>query len=56
VHAHLEPLPGKPPYELQDVFRLATDAGATVSAIQIGRTRGLTNLVDLVRENVPYLS
>ncbi|HEY6962238.1 MAG TPA: NTP transferase domain-containing protein [Gaiellaceae bacterium] len=55
VHEHLDPLPGNPPYELQDVFRLATDAGAEVSAIQVGRTRGLTNPVDLVRENFPYL-
>jgi CTP:molybdopterin cytidylyltransferase MocA len=55
VHAHLEPLPGKPPYELRDVFALAVDAGATVSAIQVGRIRGLTSAVDLVRENFPYL-
>jgi CTP:molybdopterin cytidylyltransferase MocA len=55
VHAHLEPLPGNPPYELQDVFRRAEDAGATVSAIQVGRTRGLTSPVDLVRENFDYL-
>jgi bifunctional UDP-N-acetylglucosamine pyrophosphorylase/glucosamine-1-phosphate N-acetyltransferase len=55
VHRFLDPLPGSPPYELQDVFRLATDAGAQVSAIQVGRTRGLTSPVDLVRENVPYL-
>jgi CTP:molybdopterin cytidylyltransferase MocA len=55
VHRFLEPLPGNPPYELQDVFRLAEDAGVRVSAIQVGRTRGLTSPVDLVRENVPYL-
>jgi len=55
VHRFLDPLPGNPPYELQDVFRLATGAGAQVSAIQVGRTRGLTSPVDLVRENVPYL-
>jgi UDP-N-acetylglucosamine diphosphorylase / glucose-1-phosphate thymidylyltransferase / UDP-N-acetylgalactosamine diphosphorylase / glucosamine-1-phosphate N-acetyltransferase / galactosamine-1-phosphate N-acetyltransferase len=55
VHGFLDPLPGRPPYELQDVFRLAADAGADVSAIQVGRTRGLTSPVDLVRENVPYL-
>jgi bifunctional UDP-N-acetylglucosamine pyrophosphorylase/glucosamine-1-phosphate N-acetyltransferase len=55
VHALLDPLPGKPPYELQDVFRLAVDAGAHVSAIQVGRTRDLTSPVDLVRENFPYL-
>jgi bifunctional UDP-N-acetylglucosamine pyrophosphorylase/glucosamine-1-phosphate N-acetyltransferase len=55
VHAHLDPLPGKPPYELQDVFRLAVDDGATVSAIQVGGTRGLTSPDDVVRENFPYL-
>jgi CTP:molybdopterin cytidylyltransferase MocA len=55
LHAGLEPLPGKAPYELRDVFRRAADAGATVSAIQVGRTRELTSPVDLVRENVPYL-
>ena len=55
VHAHLDPLPGKPPYELQDVFRAAEDDGATVSAIQVGATRGLTSPADVVRENFPYL-
>ncbi len=55
VHRHLEPLPGKPPYELQDVFRLAADDGAVVSAIQVGATRGLTSPADVVRENFPYL-
>jgi hypothetical protein len=56
VDAHLRPLPGKPPYELGDVFQLAIDAGARVSAIQVGRTRDLTSPVDLVRENFPYLN
>ena len=51
----LRPLPGQPPYELGDVFQLAIDAGATVSAIQIERTRDITTPVDLVRENFPYL-
>jgi CTP:molybdopterin cytidylyltransferase MocA len=55
VHGHLSPLPGKAPYELQDVFRLATDDGATVSAIQVGGIRGLTSPADVVRENFPYL-
>jgi hypothetical protein len=55
VHAYLDPLPGRPPYELQDVFRLAADHGATVSAIQVGGTRGLTSPADVVRENFPYL-
>jgi CTP:molybdopterin cytidylyltransferase MocA len=55
VHGFLDPLPGKAPYELLDVFRNATDAGAEVSAIQIGRTRDLTEPADLVRQNFPYL-
>jgi CTP:molybdopterin cytidylyltransferase MocA len=55
VHRFLDPLPGKAPYELQDVFRNATDAGAEVSAIQVGRTRDLTEPADLVRLNFPYL-
>ena len=55
VHRFLDPLPGKAPYELQDVFRNATDAGAEVSAIQVGRTRDLTDPADLVRENFLYL-
>jgi UDP-N-acetylglucosamine diphosphorylase / glucose-1-phosphate thymidylyltransferase / UDP-N-acetylgalactosamine diphosphorylase / glucosamine-1-phosphate N-acetyltransferase / galactosamine-1-phosphate N-acetyltransferase len=56
VDEHLRPLPGKPPYELGDVFQLAIDAGIEVSAIQVGRTRDLTSPVDLVRENFPYLT
>jgi CTP:molybdopterin cytidylyltransferase MocA len=55
VHRHLDPLPGKPPYELQDVFRAAIDDGAAVSAIQVGGTRGVTSPADVVRENFPYL-
>jgi len=55
VVRHLDPLPGAPPYELAHVFRDAVEAGARVSAIQIGRTRDLTTPVDLVRENFPYL-
>jgi CTP:molybdopterin cytidylyltransferase MocA len=55
VHRFLDPLPGKPPYELQEVFATAVDDGARVSAVQVGRTRDLTTPVDLVRQNVPYL-
>ena len=51
-----QPLPGQPPYELQDVFANAVDDGAHVAAVQIGRTRDLTTAVDLVRQNVPYLT
>jgi NDP-sugar pyrophosphorylase family protein len=55
VERHLRPLPGRPPYELGDVFQIAIDAGAAVSAIPIGHTRDLTSPADLVRENFPYL-
>jgi NDP-sugar pyrophosphorylase family protein len=55
VEPFLRPLPGKPPYELADVLQLAIDAGARVSAIQVGPTRDLTSPADLVRENFPYL-
>ncbi len=41
--------------ELADVFQNAIDAGTPVSAIEIGRTRDLTSVADLVRENFPYL-
>lgn len=56
VHRFIDPLPGKPPYELQDVFALAVDSGVRLAAIPVGRTRGLTTPVDLVRQNVLYLS
>ena len=55
VAAFLDPLPGRAPHELVDVFGLAIDDGAAVSAIEIGRTRDLTSPVDLVRENFAYL-
>jgi bifunctional UDP-N-acetylglucosamine pyrophosphorylase/glucosamine-1-phosphate N-acetyltransferase len=47
-------LPG-PPYELKDAFQLAIDAGEDVLAIEIGRTRDLTDPLDLVEENFSYL-
>jgi NDP-sugar pyrophosphorylase family protein len=43
-------LPG-PPYELQDAV-----AGLEVVQLRIGKTRDLTDPLDLVRENFPYLS
>jgi NDP-sugar pyrophosphorylase family protein len=55
VAAHLADEVGGPPFELATVFQNAIDAGAGVSAIEIGRTRDLTSVVDVVRENVPYL-
>jgi hypothetical protein len=44
-----------PPYELENAFQSAIDAGATVMSVEIGKTRDLTYPVDLVRENFPYL-
>ena len=49
-----EELPG-PPYELAEAFQRGVDAGLTVAAIEIGKTRDLTHPVDLVNENFPYL-
>jgi glucose-1-phosphate thymidylyltransferase len=48
--------PFGPPYELKDAFQLAIDAGARVPAIEIGRTRDLTNPLDLAIQNFPYLA
>ncbi len=44
-----------PPYELEHAFQAAIDAGETVTAVEIGKTRDLTHPVDLVEENFPYL-
>jgi glucose-1-phosphate thymidylyltransferase len=44
-----------PPYELAHAFQSAIDAGETVMAVEIGKTRDLTYPVDLVEENFPYL-
>jgi CTP:molybdopterin cytidylyltransferase MocA len=51
---YLEGLPG-PPWELKDAYQRAVDDGLTVSAIEIGKTRDLTDPLDLVEENFPYL-
>ena len=45
-----------PPYELAAAYQLAIDEGADVRAIEIGRTRDLTEPLDLVKENFPYLT
>ena len=50
----LDDLPG-PPFELAVAFQRAIDAGKAVLAMEIGRTRHLTDPADLVRENFPYL-
>ena len=44
-----------PPYELEHAFQAAVDAGETVISIEIGKTRDLTDPLDLVEENFPYL-
>jgi NDP-sugar pyrophosphorylase family protein len=43
------------PYELENAFRAALEAGETVLGITIGKTRDLTDPLDLVEENFPYL-
>jgi NDP-sugar pyrophosphorylase family protein len=45
----------RPPYELGNAYQAAIDAGETVMAIEIGKTRDLTYPLDLVEENFPYL-
>jgi NDP-sugar pyrophosphorylase family protein len=45
----------QPPYELENAYQAAIDAGETVMAIEIGKTRDLTYPLDLVKENFPYL-
>jgi NDP-sugar pyrophosphorylase family protein len=51
---YLAGLPG-PPYELAEAYQRAIDEGHEVSAIEVGRTRDLTDPLDLVKENFPYL-
>jgi bifunctional UDP-N-acetylglucosamine pyrophosphorylase/glucosamine-1-phosphate N-acetyltransferase len=48
------PLPG-PPFELAHAFQGAIDSGERIEAIEIGKTRDLTDPLDLVEENFPYL-
>jgi hypothetical protein len=43
------------PYELENAYQSAIDAGEPVVAIEIGKTRDLTDPLDLVEENFPYL-
>jgi NDP-sugar pyrophosphorylase family protein len=43
------------PYELENSFQAAIDAGERIAAIEIGKTRDLTHPLDLVEENFPYL-
>jgi NDP-sugar pyrophosphorylase family protein len=51
---YLEGLPG-PPWELADAYQRAIDDGAEIAAIEVGKTRDLTDPLDLVEENFPYL-
>jgi glucose-1-phosphate thymidylyltransferase len=45
----------QPPFELENAFQAAIDAGETVTALEIGKTRDLTYPLDLVEENFLYL-
>lgn len=45
----------RPPFELENAYQAAIDGGALVIAVEIGKTRDLTDPVDLVEENFPYL-
>jgi glucose-1-phosphate thymidylyltransferase len=45
----------RPPWELGNAYQASIDAGETVRAIEIGKTRDLTDPLDLVEENFPYL-
>jgi NDP-sugar pyrophosphorylase family protein len=50
----LERLSG-PPYELGEAYQRAIDGGARVIAVEVGKTRDLTDPADLVHENFPYV-
>jgi NDP-sugar pyrophosphorylase family protein len=45
-----------PPFELAEAYQRAIDDGLRVSAFEVGPTRDLTDPLDLVKENFPYLS
>jgi hypothetical protein len=51
----LDDVPG-PPYELKDAMQAAIDSGIAVAGIEIGPTRDLTDPLDLVKQNFPYLN
>jgi NDP-sugar pyrophosphorylase family protein len=44
------------PWELENAFRAALKAGERIAAVEIGKTRDLTDPLDLVEENFSYLS
>jgi NDP-sugar pyrophosphorylase family protein len=54
LEPYLDRVPG-PPYELAAAYQQAIDDGLEVSGIEIGSTRDLTDPLDLVEENFPYL-
>jgi NDP-sugar pyrophosphorylase family protein len=51
---YLQGLAG-PPYELAEAFERAIAGGHRVEAVEVGPTRHLTDPLDLVEENFPYL-
>lgn len=55
IAPYVEARPGKPPFELALAFQHAIDAGEQVAGIEIGPTRDLTEPVDVLEENFPYL-
>jgi NDP-sugar pyrophosphorylase family protein len=50
----LDGLPG-PPFELAEAMQRVVENGEEIRAVPIGRTRDLTDPLDLVTENFPYL-
>jgi NDP-sugar pyrophosphorylase family protein len=46
---------GGPPFELAEAYQRAIDDGLHVFATEVGRTRDLTDPLDLVKENFAYL-
>ena len=52
---YLEGLSG-PPYELAEAYQRAIDDGIGIGAVEVGRTRDLTDPLDLVTENFAYLA
>lgn len=44
------------PFELENSYRAAIAAGEGIAVIEIGKTRDLTDPLDLVEENFPYLA
>ena len=44
-----------PPFELAEAYGDAIAAGLAIAGVEIGTTRDLTDPVDLVEENFPYL-